>query len=46
MIDTLDRVADVLQGQGVTLEELSVPGQEIRGEIVRGEYGPDAESGE
>jgi AbrB family looped-hinge helix DNA binding protein len=44
-MDALDRIGEILEEQGITLEELIASGRDIRGEIVQ-EYGLDAESEE
>jgi AbrB family looped-hinge helix DNA binding protein len=36
---TLDRIGEILRGQGLTLEELIDSGAEVREELVREQYG-------
>ncbi len=38
----LDRVGELLRAQGVSLEEMIESGREIRGELIKEEYGIDA----
>ena len=38
-MDALDRIGEVLQEKGLTLEELMESGREIRGKLLEKEYG-------
>jgi len=42
-MDALDRIGEALKKQGITLEELIESGREIRGEIIKEEYGLETE---
>jgi len=42
-MDALDRVGRVLRERGISLEELIESGREIRGKMVKEEYGLDAD---
>lgn len=39
----LDRIGEALRGSGLTLEELIESGRDIRGELVRDQYGIEPE---
>ena len=45
-MDALDRVGEVLKERGISLEELIESGREIRGEMVKDDYGLKAERGD
>lgn len=42
-VEALDRIGQVLREQGIALEDLTEAGREIRGQIVKEEYGLQAE---
>jgi AbrB family looped-hinge helix DNA binding protein len=44
-LDALDRIAEALEQQGISLDELIESGREIRGELLREEYGLGVEDG-
>ena len=41
--DALERIGEILRENGVTLEELMERSQDIRGELLKEQYGIDAE---
>ncbi len=42
-LKALDRVGAILRAQGVSLEEMIESGREIRGQLIKEEYGIDAD---
>ena len=43
-MEALDRIGEALKKQGITLEELTESGREIRGQMVEEEYGLKADN--
>lgn len=43
VMQLLDRIGDGLQAKGITLEQLMEDGRQIRGDILREEYGIEAD---
>ena len=44
-MDALDQIGKALKDQDISLQELIESGRGIRGEMVKEEYGPEAEEG-